>query len=177
MIIYECLSICVYVCVYILRMCLGWNLSASVGLYRLSMHLQRKSIDRSIDLRRLRDGEVENRNEWMSEWVNGWMLKVESTLSVTRRQMMRIGRRFDYVTFEWRHARHPNTIVNSLATHSSLARSGNLLLLSDSFRVNRRRRVRIDGFFSFWREVLSGLPQDSIWARLLFIVCINLSIT
>jgi len=32
----------------------------------------------------------------------------------------------------------------------------------ESFLTNRRQRVRINGFFSFWKEVLSGIPQGSI---------------
>jgi len=39
----------------------------------------------------------------------------------------------------------------------------------ESFLTNRRQRVRINGFFSFWKEVLSG----SILGPLLFIIFIN----
>jgi len=34
---------------------------------------------------------------------------------------------------------------------------------NDSFLTNRRQGVRINGFFSFWKEVLSGIPQGSIF--------------
>jgi hypothetical protein len=39
----------------------------------------------------------------------------------------------------------------------------------ESFLTNRRERVRINGFFFFWKEVLSGIPQGSILGPLLFI--------
>jgi len=43
----------------------------------------------------------------------------------------------------------------------------------ESFRDKRRQRVRINGFFSFWKEVLSGIPQGSILGHLLFIIFNN----
>jgi len=38
----------------------------------------------------------------------------------------------------------------------------------ESFLTNRRQTVRIIGFFSFWKEVLSGIPQGLILGPLLF---------
>jgi len=46
-------------------------------------------------------------------------------------------------------------------------------LLIESFLVNRSKMVRINGFTSFWREVLSGIPKRSILEPLLVIVFIN----
>jgi len=39
----------------------------------------------------------------------------------------------------------------------------------ESFLTNRRQRVRINDFFSFWKEYLSGIPQGSILGPLLYI--------
>jgi len=48
-----------------------------------------------------------------------------------------------------------------------------IIKLIESFLANRRQRVRINGFCSFWKEVLSRVPQSSIFGSLLFIIFIN----
>jgi len=39
----------------------------------------------------------------------------------------------------------------------------------ESFFINRRRRVRVNCYFSFWRQVLSGFLQGSILRPLIII--------
>jgi len=38
---------------------------------------------------------------------------------------------------------------------------------------NRKQRVKINGFYSDWAEVLSGIPQGTILRPVLFIIYIN----
>jgi len=43
----------------------------------------------------------------------------------------------------------------------------------ESFLCNRKQRVKINGFYSDWTDVLSGIPQGTTLGPILFIIYIN----
>ena len=51
--------------------------------------------------------------------------------------------------------------------------SGKLLTLFESYLHNRKQRVALDGFFSEYAHIESGMPQGSVLGPLLFLIYIN----
>ena len=51
--------------------------------------------------------------------------------------------------------------------------TGSLLQWLENFLQNRRQRVVLNGNFSQWQDVLSGIPQGSILGPILFIIFVN----
>ena len=51
--------------------------------------------------------------------------------------------------------------------------NGNIIKWIESFLLSRKQRVKINGIFSNWQNVLSGIPLGSVLGPLLFIIYIN----
>ena len=50
---------------------------------------------------------------------------------------------------------------------------GNFLRLLENYLDNQKQRVTLDGQYSSWKIILSGVPQGSVLVPLLFLIYIN----
>ena len=51
--------------------------------------------------------------------------------------------------------------------------SGSLIKLFENYLNNRKQRVVLNGFYSDYSTIESGVPQGSVLGPLLFLICVN----
>ena len=93
--------------------------------------------------------------------VHGIQSSFDSSLEV-RAVFLDISKAFDKVY-------HPGLLFNL----KSYGIEGNLLKLLENYLHNRKQRVVLNGQCSSWKNILSGVPQDSVLGTLLFLIYIN----
>ena len=88
-------------------------------------------------------------------------------------QAVEDGNPVDAIYLDFQKAFHSVPHQRQIRKHATYGVTGKILRWIETFLTDRKQIVCVEGSFSNWEDVLSGIPQGSVLGLTLFVVFIN----